>query len=423
MKPELIITTLIVVGCVIGLAMLLKKKRKNTEPIEEEAKLPILKTQDDKLIAFQPIEALSPEEENALIPVTDKMVIQRVMDSIPKTGQVAVNAANAAKAAELVNGGIYQAIIPQGAVLDSSRAMEGAFRGSYRQVANSIKGNANWVPVDKSVNQLAVANAANAVMGTASMVVGQYYMAQISSQLETVNSNISSISRHLDNEFYSKVMQLALDVKNISEFKGEIFENDQERERILGKLSDLESQCEQLLIQTNKHLDDLSKTNSSDYDSYESNVRKTITWYQYQKGLTDILNAISELRYGLNNGVLSKEYTHSKYYVLADQSFQVRKALESWHTKNVERFGIDTELAHRDRKGLNAVAWWLPGRFNDELNYKSIDAGTAKTIKRQTTDNGINNMLLDDPYNRDVVLIEKEGKYYYLPENHNEDTD
>ena len=36
MKPELIITTLIVVGCVIGLAMLLKKKRKNTEPIEEE---------------------------------------------------------------------------------------------------------------------------------------------------------------------------------------------------------------------------------------------------------------------------------------------------------------------------------------------------------------------------------------------------
>ena len=259
MKPELIITMLIVVGCVIGLAMLLKKKRKNTEPTEEEHKLPILKTQDDKLIAFQPIEALSPEEENALIPVTDKMVIQRVMDSIPKTGQVAVNAANAAKAAELVNGGIYQAIIPQGAVLDSSRAMEGAFRGSYRQVANSIKGNANWVPVDKSVNQLAVANAANAVMGTASMVVGQYYMAQISSQLETVNSNISSISRHLDNEFYSKVMQLALDVKNISEFKGEIFENDQERERILGKLSDLESQCEQLLIQTNKHLDDLSK--------------------------------------------------------------------------------------------------------------------------------------------------------------------
>ena len=165
-------------GCVIGLAMLLKKKRKNTEPTEEEPKLPILKTQDDKLIAFQPIEALSPEEENALIPVTDKMVIQRVMDSIPKTGQVAVNAANAAKAAELVNGGIYQAIIPQGAVLDSSRAMEGAFRGSYRQVANSIKGNANWVPVDKSVNQLAVANAANAVMGTASMVVGQYYMAR-----------------------------------------------------------------------------------------------------------------------------------------------------------------------------------------------------------------------------------------------------
>ena len=125
MKPEWIILLIFAaVGSAIAIAVFLRKKQRSANSIEDEPKLPILKTQDDKLIAFQPIEALSPEEENALIPVTDKMVIQRIMDSIPKTGQVAVNAANAAKAAELVNGGIYQAIIPQGAVLDSSRAME-----------------------------------------------------------------------------------------------------------------------------------------------------------------------------------------------------------------------------------------------------------------------------------------------------------
>lgn len=81
-------------------------------------------------------------------------------------------------------GRLYQCIIPKGAVLDQLRAMEGAVRGSYREVANSIKGQANWVAVDNgAANKLAALNITNATMSVASMVVGQYYMSQINDQL------------------------------------------------------------------------------------------------------------------------------------------------------------------------------------------------------------------------------------------------
>lgn len=417
MRTEVIVIIAVIVVTIIGVGVALLTKKHTQSPVQtKEYDLPVLKSQDSNLIAFQSIDALTPEEENRLIPVKGKMVVQRVVDAIPKTGQVAVNAANAAKAADLVNNGIYRAIIPQGAVLDKSRAMEGAFRGSYREVANSIQGNANWVPVDRSVGQLQAASVANAAMGAASMVVGQYYMSQISSQLETVNSNISAITQHLDDDYYSEVKQVVADVKNISEFKVEIFENEKEKDRILGKLLDLESQSEKLLNHANKHLQDLSKTQPYDYDNYETHVREAFTWYQYQSVLVETLNAIAELRYTFGNGSLTKEYTHSKYYSFAEQSIEARGDLESWHLKNVEKFGIDPELAHRDRKGLNAAAWWIPGLFKDDLNYKRINENVAETIRNQTENQAYSAMILDDPYTRDIVLIEKDGELYYMPE-------
>ena len=412
MDQKILIILLSIAVIVITVAIF--KIGRKTKPQSDDTSIPILKTQDNHVIAFQPIDTLSEEEERQLVPILDRQLVQRAVDSIPRISQVGSNAINAANAANLVNGGIYQAIIPKGALLDKSRAMEGAFRGSFRNVPNSIQGNANWIPVDGSVSKIAAVNAANAIMGTASMVVGQYYMSQINSQLEKVNHGISSIKQHLNEDYYSKVMQLVLDVQKISEFKTEIFENEKEKERILNKLSSLESQCERLLIQANKHLSYLSNTVPDDYKSYENFIRDSSIWYQYQQGLTEVLNSISELRYTLNDGVLSKEYVFSGNRALFDQTNAVKNTLESWHKRNGKKFGIDIALEHRNRKGLNALAWKVPGLFNNELNYKRISSDTANTIRQQTTNNN-SSVLLDDPYSRDIVLIEKDDGLYYLP--------
>lgn len=100
-------------------------------------------------VTFDSLPALTETEETRLVEVKDEKLLARIDNAVPGTLQVIANTgavkeySQAARAA----GQLYQAIIPKGAVLDKSRAMEGAVRGSFREVANSIKGQANWVPV------------------------------------------------------------------------------------------------------------------------------------------------------------------------------------------------------------------------------------------------------------------------------------
>jgi hypothetical protein len=98
--------------------------------------------------------------------------------------------------------------------------MEGVVRGSYRDVANSIIGNANWVAVDgKAANNLAAVGMANAAMNVASMVVGQCYMSQITDQLEDINAGIEKIADFQQTEFKSKVYALIAEVQKSSTFQ------------------------------------------------------------------------------------------------------------------------------------------------------------------------------------------------------------
>lgn len=101
-------------------------------------------------ITFDDLPTLTEKEESQLVEVKDNQLIARIDNAIPGILQAVANtgAVHAYQEAEKSAGQLYQAIIPKGAVLDKSRSMEGAVRGSYRDVANSIKGNTNWVAVD-----------------------------------------------------------------------------------------------------------------------------------------------------------------------------------------------------------------------------------------------------------------------------------
>ncbi len=223
-------------------------------------------------------------------------------------------AAHAYKAAAKSAGQLYQAIIPQGAVLDHSRAMDGAFRGSYRQVANSIKGNANWVPVDNNAaNNLAAVGAANAVLGIASMVVGQYYMTQINNQLEGISSGIEKIADFQQNEFKSKVYALVAKVQKSSTFQVEIIEDSELRNRELQHLKSLEHEYAQLLGQANLSLQDITAGKDLSYKEYEKSIGESEIWYQYQQILLEVMYKISDLTYALNLGAISRENSYALF--------------------------------------------------------------------------------------------------------------
>ena len=360
-----------------------------------------------------PTEAIP--DESRLVEITDSKVLARVNNLVPGLAQAGVAGTNAVQAAKAGNEVLYRAIIPAGAKLTNSQAMEGAVRGFYRG-ADGIQGHANLVAVQAQKGTAVVANTAAAAMGVASMVVGQYYMTQINAELGEISDGISKISDFQDNEFRSRVFSLVAHVKKIADFQVEILENDELRLSKIAQLDSLEEECTQLLGQVNLTLAGYSKKNDLDYAAYEKELKEAQNWYTYQKALLDVLYKISDLRYTLHMGAVSREQCVALLPTYTKQVEDTQALLTGWHQTSVKRLGIDTDEIRRKRAGFDGVIHFLPGLFNDELNFRAIDEKTVGMIVAQASAKSIeypqDNSEL---YAEDVQLISKDGKIFYLP--------
>ena len=427
MEPVLLAIICILV--IAGIAIFVLIRNRNAHIIDEigENALSIKRKnalessmKHDLAITFDDLPALTEQEESQLVEVKDSQLLARIDNAIPGTLQAVANtgAVNAYQEAAKSAGQLYQAIIPKGAVLDKSRAMEGAVRGSYRDVANSIKGNANWVAVDgKAANNLAAVGVANAAMNVASMVVGQYYMSQINDQLADINAGIEKVADFQQTEFKSKVYALVAEVQKSSTFQVETIENDELRNRELSHLKSLEHECAQLLGQANLSLQDISGKKGLDYDAYEKKIGEAENWFQYQQILLEVMYKISDLSYALNLGVISRENSYALYLPYAKQSEGTLAKLNEWHDEHVKRLEINVEESRRKRQGVEGFFMGALGLFNDDFNYKKMSQSTIARIEHQaenaSTVKGIED---DDLYQEDVRLIAKDGKLFYLPQ-------
>lgn len=143
---------------------------------------PQSETAHDLVIQVEMLPAEAISGESSLVEITDSKVLARVNNLIPNLAQAGNAVNNAVQAVQAQGEVLYRAIIPAGAKLTDSRGMEGAVRGFYRG-ADGIQGHANLVAVEAQKGTAVVANTAAAMMGVASMVVGQYYMTQINAEL------------------------------------------------------------------------------------------------------------------------------------------------------------------------------------------------------------------------------------------------
>ena len=243
MEPFIIMAVLIIVAVVIFMFF---KFRSNNRSLEEASgslgvvgkhKKELDTTESYEMsVRFENLAVLTEEEEARLVEVKDKKLLAKIDSAVPGTFQAIANAAAVKEYSEVVknSGQMYQAIIPKGAVLDKSRAVEGTVRGSFRDAPNSIKGQANWLAVDNNAGStLAKINVANVAMGAAAMVVGQYYMTQINDQLEVITSGIEKIADFQEKEFKSKIYALVAEVQKTSTFQVETIDNNELRNREL----------------------------------------------------------------------------------------------------------------------------------------------------------------------------------------------
>ncbi len=409
----------VVVVAAISITVFMKKKSETRHQLASGGKeaglepVPNADKSQELVIQMEMLPAEAMPAESKLVEIANSKVLAHVNNLVPGLAQ----AGNAANNAVQANGEVlYRAIIPAGAKLTDSRAMENAVRGLYHGT-DGIKGHANLVAVEAQKGTAVVANTAAAAMGVASMVVGQYYMTQINAELGEISDGISKIANFQYNEYRSKVYSLIAHVKKIADFQSEILENNELRMSKISQLDSLEEECTQLLGQANLTLAGYAKKKDLDYNSYEKELMEAQNWFMYQKSLLDVLCKISDLRYTLHLGAVSREQCVALLPTYTQQVADTQGRLSNWHQNTAKRLDINLEDGKRKRNGLDGVVHLIPGLFNEELKYRPIEKSTASIITTQVTGYEGHCQDTTDLYSEDVQLIAKDGKIYYLPES------
>jgi len=154
------------------------------------------------------------------------------------------------------------------------------------------------------------------------------------------------------------------------------------------------------------------------YEAYEKALGNAQNWFMYQKSLLDVLYKISDLRYTLHLGAVSREQCVALLPTYTKQVSDTQERLTAWHDVTTQRLGIEADEIRRKRTGFDSVIHFIPGLFNDDFNFRSIEKKTAKMITAQASGHeSLHVVDTSELYAEDVQLISKDGKIYYLPES------
>jgi hypothetical protein len=424
MDTILLIILIIVIVCVVVAAFFIAKKKRLTCGSESakktDSEYSLSTAESDKPIdvveipiSFLP--ATTEFDNKKLCEIQDSNVVSRISALLPATVQtvtqtVANNAQNTLNALELV-----KIDIPF-AQLTKSRDIAGAARG-YMHGAKGVTKQANLTTVDltKITQTTTIANGVANVMNIGALVVGQYYMSEINSKLDTMSKSIDKISDFQDREFKSRILSVVALVSEITEFSTEIIENDEHRKLKLSALEDLKGTATELLgqvvITINENTD---KAQNIKYEDYLSKVNEFAILVGYQNALLALLEEISKLNYLLGKGGISTDISYSTYKKYLSQTTDMRQKLAKWHEHQERVLQIDLGKERVAKSGIEAVVAALPALIDPNFRSKDLKEGFAQKISSQK-------QFLDEcsaepkaVYNKDVEIVVKDGKYYYL---------
>ena len=321
-------------------------------------------------------------------------------------------------------GDFYQVILKNGGELAKSKNMENASR-AFTQGSKGIKEHANLVKIDPNVTKevtkttkLATSATAN-IMNVASLIVGQYYMSEVNSKLEDMNKSINEISDYQKREFKSHVRSLVVNVRDISKFSKEIFEDDTIRNNKLIHLQQLRERTTQLLEQVNLEIEEkIQKQSHTSYDEYSTNVNDFESLIFFQNTLLGILQKIGKLTLIFGNGKLSQESSFSLFYTYEEQSLKVDDKLIAWQNNQIEKHAIDIDTSKRKKQGIKGVFANVTGLIKDEWRYLRLEEELIDKVKHQMT---LDKIEFDTEelnlYKEDIQLLIRDGRtYLWLPE-------
>lgn len=325
--------------------------------------------------------------------------------------------------------------------------------GKYRAI---VKGNdgkivkhAVLTPVKLDIAKSAQAATAIAgVMEVASMVVGQYYMAEISGQLNSINEALNEVKNYHIREFKATIRSLIVAISQLSQFSKEYISNEGLCRVKLVELSNYRSQLTKCLEQVNLSIEEiLLKNKFNSFDDYEKCIIRLNNDLFYQKTLLQLLAEVSKLELVFAQGVVSEDGGYYTYnYYLTSCNNQMQK-LSTWHKQNIKKFKIDKKHNRRSQEGalkvvadvakemdknahivagvgfiggvVSAAAGFGVGKAAGELHkaiqYVPVKKNTLKLIKKQEKLNySPESSLSRNHYGENIELLVEDEKVYYL---------
>ncbi len=258
MDNPFVLIAFVIAVLIIITVVYISKKRSGSINLNE-AIVPVLDDEQNSIthIPIEFLPATTRLDDSSLFEIKDSLVISRISELIPSTVQTATraiadNAQNALLGTELV-----KIDIPF-SKLTKSKEIADAARG-YVHGGRGVADQANLIKVDtaKITQATTIANGVANVMNVGSLVVGQYYMTEISAKLETMSKNIDKISDFQDKEFKSRILSVIALVSEVTDFSTEIIENDEQRQRKLTVLENLKGTSTELLGQVNITIADI----------------------------------------------------------------------------------------------------------------------------------------------------------------------
>ena len=369
-------------------------------------------TINEEFLALMPkIESLPTDinlDEKPIHEILDQNVVAKLDSLVP---QIVQNFNNPLK--NLVKeGNIYQVIIPNGAKLYDSKELQGAFRGGYK-INNKLAGQANLIPVDVNT----ISNTVAEVMNISSMVVGQYYMAQIDTKMAEMQEGIDKIYDFQQTEFKARIIALIGKVGNISKFNIEIIDNDELRKRSLDDLNRYRDDAVELLQQVNLTIENIvSKGHNSEFNKYQESIDDLDRLISFQQYLLSILEEIGRLVYLLNKGTVSSDHCYSLYNIYIEQSTDARNLINQWHDESIKTFALDLDNKRYAKQGIEALVFEIPGMIFNDWKYNEIPDSVITQIYKQLDNSLEIKNTTENLLEKETKIISKDGKYYYLTE-------
>ena len=231
-----------------------------------------------------------------------------------------------------------------------------------------------------------------------------------------ISNELSDIKEQQSSEFRGKIVALISQIKQSSKFQIEIIANEEFRVLELQKLNSIEHICIELLGQANDYIDKSISSSTNSYDEYEKAIKEINKWYSYQKILLCSLGRISDLRFTLNLGKMSIEQCSNLFNDYSGMTFKTNSKLKEWNELMEKKFEINSQKLVRKRDGFDGVIHYVPGLINDDMHYKKISEETLFMIKNQETSYNIDLIKDNNSFDKDIKIISKDNKIYYLPE-------